>query len=95
MKTFIEKRKDERLPHNLPFLFTVLSSEGPRYSRVKAEGEIVDASRSGVGIKTAVPLEPGHVLTWDDKHQKGMLHIALVKWAREQDDHFRAGLVFI
>ena len=58
-------------------------------------GEIIDASASGVGIITGFPLEPGHVVEWNDKHQKGKLHIALVKWSCEQGDQYRAGLVFI
>jgi len=90
-----EKRKDERVPYNSPLHFIVLSDEAPEFRRIRSTGEIIDASKSGIGIITGFPLQPGHVLEWDDKHQKGKLHIALVKWSREQDNQYRAGLMFI
>jgi hypothetical protein len=95
MDTFEHKRKDERVPFHTLLHFTVLSAETSEFQRVKSSGEIIDASESGVGIVTGFPLQPGHVLEWDDKHQKGRLHIALVKWSREQGDRYRAGLMFI
>jgi len=90
-----EKRKEERVPYHSSLQFTVLSMERSEFQRVKSSGEIVDACRAGIGIITGFPLKPGHVLEWDDQHQKGKLHIALVKWSREQGDRFRAGLMFI
>ena len=90
-----EKRRDERTPYNSHLRFIVLSAETPEFQRIQASGEIIDASKSGIGIITGFPLQPGHVVEWDDKHQKGKLHIALVKWSLEQDNHYRAGLMFI
>jgi len=90
-----DKRKDERFPYSAKLQFTLLPAEEPLFQRINAEGEIIDASKSGIGIITSVPLEPGHVLTWDDTHQKGKLHIALVRWARQLDSTYRAGLMFI
>ncbi len=95
MATFAYSRKEERIPYRSFLQFTVLSSEASEFQRIQSSGEIIDASASGVGIITGFPLKPGHVLEWDDSHQKGKLHIALVKWSREQGDHFRAGLMFI
>jgi hypothetical protein len=95
MDMFEQKRSEERVTYRSFLRFTVLSSETPEFQRVHSEGEIINASNSGVGIVTGFPLKPGHVLEWDDKHQKGKLHIALVKWSREQGDRYRAGLVFI
>ncbi|TAN39464.1 MAG: hypothetical protein EPN25_11375 [Nitrospirae bacterium] len=90
-----EKRKDERLPYSAPLQFTVLPVDESRNPRIEAQGRIIDTSKSGIGIMTTISLEPGHVLTWDDKHEQGKLHIALVKWARELGGGFRAGLMFI
>jgi len=90
-----EKRRHKRVPYHSPIQFIVLSSETPEYQRIRSGGEIVDASSAGIGILTDFPLRPGHVLEWDDRHQKGKLHIALVKWSREHDARYRAGLMFI
>ena len=95
MDTIENKRSEERFPYHSSLQFTVLSMESAEFQRVASSGEIIDASASGVGIITGFPLEPGHVVEWNDKHQKGKLHIALVKWSREQGEHYRAGLVFI
>lgn len=97
MDTVKERRKDERVPYSAPIKFTVLSMslQDLQHQRIQAEGEIINVSRSGIGIMTAIPLEPGHVLMWDDAHRKGKLQIALVKWAQEQKSSYRAGLMFI
>ncbi len=95
MQSFKHKRKTERIAYNALLQFIVLSAETTEFQRVRSNGRIIDASEAGVGIITEFPLKPGHVLEWEDKHQKGKLHIALVKWSREQGDHHRAGLMFI
>jgi len=91
MDTYNIKRKDERLPYSASLQFTVLCLQESNHQRIKTQGEIIDASKSGLGIMTGFPVEPGHVLMWNDKHQKVKLHIALVKWAKEQDSSYRAG----
>ncbi|MDA8431667.1 MAG: PilZ domain-containing protein [Nitrospiraceae bacterium] len=90
-----EKRRHTRVPYHSPIQFIVLSSENAEFQRIEASGEIVDASSSGIGVLTCFPLVPGHVVEWDDKHQKGKLHIALVKWSMPQEDRYRAGLMII
>jgi hypothetical protein len=95
MSAFEQKRKTERVAYRSSLQFTVLPSETSEFERVRTNGEIIDASEAGVCIITEFPLKPGHVLEWDDKHQRGKLHIALVKWSREQGEYYRAGLMFI
>lgn len=65
------------------------------FMRTHTEGEGLNASKAGMGLVTTFPLEPGHVLEWDDKHQDGKLHIAMVRWAEKLNDHYRAGVMFI
>jgi len=95
MDTIENKRREERVPYHSSLQFTVLSMETSEFQRVASNGEIIDASVSGVGIITGFPLKPGHVVEWNDKHQRGKLHIALVKWSREEGEQYRAGLMFI
>lgn len=95
MEQYREKRRFKRIPCDEPVDFTVLHMEVSEFKRVRSEGKVVDTSEGGIGVVTAFPLQPGHVLEWYDKHQQGYLHIGLVKWTSEQDSQFRAGLAII
>ncbi len=90
-----QKRAEERSPYSSLLHFTVLSAQPSEHQRIKSEGQIIDVSKSGVGLVTDLPLEPGHVLMWEDNHKKGSLHIAMVRWSKEQDSRYRVGLMFI
>ncbi|MBA4373139.1 MAG: hypothetical protein C0402_09805 [Thermodesulfovibrio sp.] len=85
----------DREPYKESINFTVLFMDNSDFMREHSEGEALDASKAGMGLITTFPLEPGHVLEWDDKHQEGRLHIAMVRWAKKLNDHYRAGLIFI
>jgi hypothetical protein len=79
MEMHTERRSFARVPYEAPLNFIVLLTRGGDLQKIQATGNIIDASEAGLGIMTEFPLEPGYVLEWDDKHQKGKLHIALVK----------------
>ncbi len=95
MDEYRRERKHTREPYNVALEFTVLLTQSTELKRIVARGEIVDKSPVGIGLITDFPLEAGHVLEWDDQHNKGNLHMALVKWARQMEDSYRAGLIFI
>ena len=90
-----EARKHAREACSISLKFTILFTQSSEFKRVSATGETIDKSPAGIGLITDFPLEPGHVLQWDDQHNKGNLHIAMVKWARKFDSYYRAGLIFI
>ena len=89
------ERKHAREACSISLEFTILFTQSSEFKRVSAKGKTIDKSPAGIGLITDFPLEPGHVLEWDDLHNKGNLHIAMVKWARKCDSYYRAGLVFI
>jgi hypothetical protein len=95
MKTFIEKRKHIRKSLNSRIDFIILSYNSSELNRIKSFGTIVDISEGGIGLFTRYPLEPGHVIEWDDETEKGNLHIALVKWSQNTEGDIRVGLAFI
>ncbi len=95
MDGLTEKRSRERAVCDEPVEFTVLETEVAQFRRIAAEGRLINASDAGIGIMTAFPLSPGHVLEWTDRHQKGKLHIAMVKWSRSHDGQYRAGALLI
>lgn len=90
-----ERRKHTRETYNDSIEFVVLEETEAGLDRKHAHGTIVDVSIGGVGLQTSYVLQAGHVIEWDDKHEKGKLHIALVKWSRKIEDFHRAGLLFI
>jgi hypothetical protein len=90
-----ERRRHKREPHSAEIKFVVLHVQASELNRIHSAGNIVDVSQYGIGLTTEFPLEAGHVLEWDDEHQKGKLHIALVKWSQKLDSLYRAGLEFI
>ena len=95
MEMHTEKRSFARVPYEAPLNFIILLTQGSDFQKIQSTGNIIDASEAGIGIMTEFPLEPGYVLEWDDKHQKGKLHIALVKWSQQQSNLYRAGLFFV
>ena len=92
---FEEKRQSERKSHDEEIGFRVVFTESDELKKMHTEGRIVNISNSGLGLITEYPLEPGHVLEWDDKHKKGKLHLASVRWAREHGAGFVAGVLLI
>ncbi len=95
MEGFKEKRMHERVPYSAPLQFTILFMQSSELKRVDSNGEIIDTSLSGLGIRTEFPLEAGHIVEWEDQHQKGNLHIAMVRWSQRLDNHYRVGLKFV
>ena len=89
------ERKHARETCSISLEFTILFTHSSEFKRVSAKGKTIDKSPAGIGLITDFPLEPGHVLEWNDQHIKGNLHIAMVKWARQSDSYYRAGLIFI
>jgi len=95
MGTHPERRRFTRVTYNAQLNFTILSTQDAQLQKISASGTIINASDAGIGLMTSYLLQPGHVLEWDDEHRKGFLHIALVKWAQQQEGLCRAGLMFV
>jgi len=90
-----KKHRLEEIPYHVPLYFTVLSMEGRSFRRVKSVGRIIDACKDGIELVIEFPVQPGHVLQWDDIHMLGTLHTAMVKWSMKEDDLYRCGLKFL
>lgn len=95
MGNYQEQRQHVRETCNINLEFTVLLTQSTEFRRLKATGKTIDKSPAGIGLISDFPLEPGHVLQWDDQHKKGNLHMAMVKWAQPIDSYYRAGLILI
>ena len=88
-----EKRQFKRrsFTQNIQYSVTVLDFKDLK--RLSLRGDIIDISDAGMGIKTGYPLEPGHVLTFDN----GIGHKAgIVKWsAMVNNNGYRVGVKFV
>ncbi len=89
------QRRFERKPCDDSLEFTVLHMDISDLKRVRSNGKMIDSSEGGICLVTEFPLQSGHVLEWHDKHDKGHLHIGLVKWSLKQNSNYRAGLALI
>jgi len=86
-----EKRLLKREPYERNFrysLFLVTTAD----LLLHLKGDTLDISGTGIGIKIDSPLEPGSMLDFESgfKNKKG-----IVKWCKEIDDSYRAGIEFI
>ena len=95
MAALTEKRRFPRVPCSEPLDFTVLTAQDTQHEKIRTSGTIIDSSPAGIGLISEFPLQPGHVLQWDDMTQKGNLHMAIVKWSVQESSRHRAGLELI
>ncbi len=91
-----KKRGYKGIPSDARIYFTVLSMREQKFQRVRSVGTIVDVCEGGIEIVVDFPVQPGHVLQWDDRHKAGTLHTAIVKWSmQEETGRYRGGLKFL
>ncbi len=75
------------------FRVTDLSSGTPLM--VERKAEVIDLSDDGLGILTDYPLQKGHIITITDKdHLMGLPDYGVVQWSEEEDDLYRAGIIY-
>lgn len=94
MEGIVEERRNiERRPHISSIQYSVTVLEFRDRKRVNLKGDIVDISDVGLGIKTDYPLEPGHVLTFNDNIG---CQTGIVEWSsRVQNNGYRVGIRFV
>ena len=90
-----KKRLSERVACRTPLDVVALSMQKSEFRRTRAAATVINTSLAGIGILTEFPLEPGHVLVWDDTHVPGALHVAMVKWAQKKGELYRGGLMLL
>ena len=88
-----EKRLHDRQPFTNPFKYTILSSDAEDEHR-RSFADTVDICLNGLGIRTNIKLEPGHIIRLknDNENIRG-----IVRWIapEHQGDRYRAGIQFI
>ncbi len=87
-----EKRQGERRSVHgiIQYSITVLEFEGLK--RLNLQGDVIDISEKGMGIKTDYPLQPGHVITFYSGADR---MTGVVEWcASDGNSGYRAGVSF-
>jgi len=82
-------RQFERRPYFQPFDFSISSRESRERKFLHLKGKAVDISDGGIGIQTDYPLEPGHMLWFNDGTEN---KAGLVQWCIKLDNDYRAGV---
>jgi hypothetical protein len=91
-------REDLRTPFVAPVRYSVSALDMRALKEIIGIAVSIDIGKGGMGILTDVPLEKGHVLTFEDAITiKDHLakKAAVVKWTGKIDGKYRAGLQFV
>ncbi len=88
-----EKRGVERKPFEKKISYMVSVLELRELKNLSLMADIMDISDSGLGMHTDYPLEPGHVLRFDNGIGR---RIGVVRWSVKNGDNktYRAGVSF-
>ena len=82
-------RQFERKPYFQPVDFSMSSHESRERKLLNVKGKAIDISDGGIGIQTDIPLEPGHMLWFNDGTED---KAGLVQWCMKHDNDYRAGI---
>jgi len=87
----VEKRAAERIPFSDKIDFLVPVSDFREVTTLSLTCSAIDISSSGMGIVVDYPLEPGHVL----KFNNFTPDFGIVRWSRKINENYRAGIEFV
>lgn len=82
-------RQFERRPYFQSVDFSMSSRESREKKWLNGKAQAIDISDGGIGIQTDIPLEPGHMLWFNDGTED---KAGLVQWCIKHDEDYRAGV---
>jgi SAM-dependent methyltransferase len=82
-------RQFERRPYLQSVDFSMSSRESREKKWLNGKAKAIDISDGGIGIQTDIPLEPGHMLWFNDGTED---KAGLVQWCIKHDDDYRVGV---
>ncbi|GAB4388374.1 MAG: hypothetical protein Kow0025_07250 [Thermodesulfovibrionales bacterium] len=91
---FREKRTAERRPVMKTFKYSLGVLEPGEIKMLELDGDILDVSDAGMGIRTSHRLEPGRLLRFEEDSEP---RAGIVKWCIlvEDKSSYRAGVQFV
>ncbi len=90
-----ERRMHKRKPHNAAIKFSLNAIELHQLKKINAGGTTLDISNSGISLLTDYPIEPGHVLIFNNGTNPVPPGVGIVKWVRSEGVNIRGGVEFI
>jgi SAM-dependent methyltransferase len=82
-------RQFERRPYFQSVDFSMSSPESREKKWLNGKAKAIDISDGGIGIQTDIPLEPGHMLWFNDGTED---KAGLVQWCIKHDEDYRVGV---
>jgi len=90
-----EKRKYKREPHNAVIEFSLNDIELHQLKKITAGGTTLDISNGGISLRTDYPIEPGHVLIFNNGKNPVPPGVGIVKWVISEGANIRGGVEFV
>lgn len=90
-----ERRKHKRRLHNAAIEFSLNSMELRQLKKITAGGRTLDISNGGISLLTEYPIEPGHVLIFNNGKNPVPPGVGIVKWVATEGANTRGGVEFI
>jgi SAM-dependent methyltransferase len=84
-----ERRHSRRTPSMKAVSYCLSGNKSAALKTFDRNGRVIDISETGLCIQTVNPLSEGHVIYFDDSIN---LPAGVVKWCRELDEFYRAGI---
>ncbi|MBI4710328.1 MAG: PilZ domain-containing protein [Nitrospirae bacterium] len=85
----------KRRAHNAAIEFSLNSMELHQLKKITAGGTTSDISDGGISLLTDYPIEPGHVLIFNNGKNPVPPGVGIVKWVRSEGVNIRGGVEFI
>ncbi|MBI5194940.1 MAG: PilZ domain-containing protein [Nitrospirae bacterium] len=90
-----ERRKHKREPHSAAIKFSLNDIELHQLKKITAGGTTLDISNGGISLLTDYPIEPGHVLIFNNGKNPVPPGVGIVKWVRSEGVNIKGGVEFI
>lgn len=87
--TTFKPRRCERKPCSRVIDYSLISSDSGDRKLLDLKGTAVDISETGVGIQTDYPLEPGHMIWFNNGIEE---KAGFVKWSAKLENGYRVGI---
>lgn len=94
---YAETRRSRRVAVDKAVNYSITVVEQGKPISLTLKGDIINVSEAGIGLRTYYPLEPGHLLVFNNGIEGTGHRTGIVKWSTLNDDSYmyRVGIEFI
>jgi CheY-like chemotaxis protein len=94
---YAETRRSARMAIDQTVNYSITVVDQGKPISLALEGDVINVSEFGIGIRTYYPLEPGHLLVFTNGMEDIKTRTGIVRWSTLIDDSYmyRVGIEFI